>query len=383
MTEVSGQESGGPVQCPHCDEWVPPGAYCGNCGGHLVDPDAHRRRFAYAAAPHESVHRATVISTLFPHLPHRHAHVFREVLGGGLAAVILLTALRLYTPATLLAALLLPVLYLLYLYETEVYQHEPALVLAVTFVAGIALGTAYTLVVQRVTAPLAFGGSQEGPFISGVVLPVVMQLLMVAGPLLLLSRAHFDETLDGLTFGVASALGFTMAMVVTGEWHVLTASLRGTGVPGDSVLRIVREGIVAAIVNATTTGLITATLWQRRHGRARGRHASTWRALPASAVVAFAVQIGLGLASYYIGDLLLEVVVWAIVAALLLVWLRVVLHHALLDEGASLLRIGPASVCSECHHLVPSMLFCPVCGAARSASPRQLRRDAPPREATT
>jgi RsiW-degrading membrane proteinase PrsW (M82 family) len=363
------------VRCPHCEETVPPGAYCGSCGGHLGDVQAHRRH-SYAASPHESVHRAAVVSTLFPHLPHRHAHVFREVFGGGVAVVILLAALRLSTPATLLAALLLPVLYVLYLYEVEVYEHEPWTVLLATFVAGIGLGTAYTLVSMHYSS-LALSGTAHGPFISGVVLPVILQLLMVAGPLLLLSRSHFDETLDGLTFGVAAALGFTLAMVVAGEWHVLTASLRGSGVPADSMLRIVRTGIVAAVVNATTTGLITATLWQRRHGRARGRHRSALRALPASALLAFLVQIGLGLASYFITDLLLVVIVWAMAAMLLLVWLRVVLHHALLDEGAEH-HVGPLGVCPECHHVVPAMLFCPVCGAARSAAPKQLRAVAMP-----
>jgi RsiW-degrading membrane proteinase PrsW (M82 family) len=381
MSDLIGVE-GGLVPCPHCGEPVPPGGYCGTCGGHLGDAAQASRRFAYAAASHESVHRAALVSTLFPHLPHRHAHVFREMLGGGLAVVILLAALRLYTPAAVVAAILLPVLYVLYLYEVEVYQHEPALVLVVTFVAGIALGVAYSLVVDRLAGSLALGGTDAGPLVTAVLLPVVMQVLMVLGPLLLLSHAHFDETLDGLTFGVATALGFTMAMVVAGEWHVLTTSLRGTGVPTDSMLRIVREGIVAAVVNATTTGLITATLWQRRHRRAAGRHASTWRALPASAVLAFAVQIGLGLASYFIRDLLLEVVVWVVVAALLLVWLRVVLHHALLDEGAEH-HIGPASVCAECHHVVPLMRFCPVCGTARSASPKHMRTDAAARPEAT
>jgi hypothetical protein len=359
------------VTCMHCGEQVAPGGFCGSCGGHLTDPHAQHRRHAYAAAPNESVHRAAVVTTLFPHLPHRDTHVFREVLAGGVAVVLLLAALRLYTPATLAAALLLPVLYALYLYEVEVYQHEPFVVLAATLVLGAVLGAGYALVLNA-TSPDALGGTDRGPLYSGVLLPVVMQVLMVAGPLLLLSRSHFDGVLDGLTFGVAAALGFTVAAVVAGEWHVLTAELRGTGVPQDSILRILRTGVIAAVVNASTTGLITATLWVRRHGRSRAVHPSVWRGLAVSAVVALLAQVGLGLASYFIRDLLLQVVVWAIVAALLLVWLRIVLHHALLEEGATH-HVGPMAVCPECDHVVPTMLFCPSCGVARSAAPRCAR----------
>jgi hypothetical protein len=88
-------------------------------------------------------------------------------------------------------------------------------------------------------------------------------------------------------------------------------------------------------------------------------------------LIAVLAQVGLGLASYFIRDLLLLVVVWSAVAALLLVWLRVVLHHVLLDEGGAH-RIGAPSVCAECHHVVPTMLFCPSCGAVRSAEPKHL-----------
>jgi hypothetical protein len=372
MSDLSPTPLDALVECPHCGENIPSGAYCGSCGASLGDQGGRRRHGAYAASPHESVHRAAVVTTLFPHLPHRNAHVFRQALVGGVAVVLLLAALRLYTPATVAAALLLPVLYVLYLYEVEVYEHEPVTVLLVTFVAGLVLGTAYTLVLNAGGDNNAFNGSARGPLLSGVLLPVIVQILMVLGPLLLLSRSHFDETLDGLTFGVATALGFTLAMVVSGQWHILTAPLRGSGLPTDAALRVLRAGVVAAVVNATTTGLITASLWQHWHGRARAATRSAWHGLLASVAVALLAQIGLGLVSYFLTDLLLEVVVWALVAALLLVWLRVVLHHALLEERAEH-HVGPPSLCSECHQVVPLMSFCPACGAARSAAPKHVR----------
>lgn len=315
-----------------------------------------------------------VISTLFPHLTRRHAQSFQLVLAAGILLVVALAALQLVAPATIAAAVVLPVLYLLYLYEVEVYQHEPVQVLLLTVVAGAALGVAFTLVTGTFTSA-SLNGTQQGVLVSAVLIPVIAQVLMVATPLLLLSHAHFDETLDGLTFGVATALGFTMATVIGGNWHLLTAPLVG-GASSEDVLRILREGVLVAVVNASTTGLVTAALWLRVRRRSRRRFVSPWRGLQASVVVAFAVQIGLGLVSYYGRSLLAVVVAYAIVAPLLLIWLRVVLHFALLEEGAEL-EIGDATACPECHRMVPTMVFCPACGVARSASARQARPELP------
>ncbi|HKR99638.1 MAG TPA: PrsW family intramembrane metalloprotease, partial [Candidatus Dormibacteraeota bacterium] len=315
-------------ECHHCGARVPAGVFCGNCGAHLADTGGAERTHSFAAAPHEHVLRTAVVSTLFPHLPQRHAHVFREALVGGVLVVLLLGALRLYAPALLTAAVLLPVLYLLYLYEVEVYEHEPLLVLAATFVTGAAFGFAYTFVLGRlITATLT--GTQQGPFITGVVLPVIAQLLMVAGPLLLIRRPHFDEVLDGLTFGVSAALGFTLAAVLTGYWHVLTAPLQSASLSAQEIAGLIRAALLAALVNASTTGMLTAALWQRVHRRAAGLHVHAWRDLPVVIVTAFGAQVALGLLAYYSGSLVMLVVIWLIAAAVLLVWLRVLLHHAL------------------------------------------------------
>jgi RNA polymerase subunit RPABC4/transcription elongation factor Spt4 len=378
------RESGEPPdltlnECPHCGNLVPVGVYCGYCGAHFSDAAGRARFDSYAASPGEHLIRPTIISTLFPHLPHRHAHTFREAFAGGVLIVLVLAAFRLYTSALIAAALILPILYLLYLYEIEIYEHEPVTVIAATFLTGAALGAAYTLVTGKLVSA-SLSGTQQGVFVSGVLLPVIAQLLMVAGPLLLLSRAHFDEALDGLTFGVSAALGFTLAGVLTGYWHVFTSPLQGSaGVSAESVLRLFRTGIVVALVNATTTGMITAALWTFVHKRSRTRHFSHWRGLPATTAVAFGAQVALGLIGYFVRSLLLLVVVWAIAAVVLLVWLRVIVHHALLDEGADLF-IGEPSACPECHRLVPTMLFCPVCGVARSASSKGAR-PAPPETA--
>ncbi|MBV9100745.1 MAG: PrsW family intramembrane metalloprotease [Candidatus Dormibacteraeota bacterium] len=357
--------------CHHCGELVPVGAFCGNCGAHLAEPGAgaRRRLHAYAAAPHEPVLRPLLISTLFPHLPHRHTHLFRDMLLGGIVLVAILCAVRVFAAATVAAAVLLPILYLLYLFEVEVYEREPLLVVLTTFVAGAALGVGFALVTQHF-AVATLHPRPDTVLVQGVLFPVIAQLLMLAGPLLLLGRPRFDETLDGLTFGAASALGFTMAAIVAGSWHTLTAPLVGSGVAIDDALRLLQRAVFGAAVNAGSTAVITSALWLRRSGRRRGWHGAIWRELPVLVGLAFAVQILLGILSQVITDQLGVVVAWGIGAGVMLVALRVVVHHALLDEGAEH-EIGQPSACAECHRLVPTMLFCPACGAARSAAPKR------------
>jgi hypothetical protein len=125
-------------------------------------------------------------------------------------------------------------------------------------------------------------------------------------------------------------------------------------------------------VNAATTGIITTSLWLRHHGRSRKRHDHLVLRLPAAVAVAFGFQVILGVATYFATSLLLVVIIWVIASALLMEWVRVTVHHALLEEGMEHV-IGEPSACPECHLLVPTMCFCPACGAARSAAPKHTR----------
>src|SRR5207302_5334520 len=144
-----------------------------------------------------------------------------------------------------------------------------------------ALAVGYTLVTAHFLRP-SFSPGARDVLLYGVVYPLIAQLLMIAGPLLLLGRKHFDETLDGLTFGAASGLGFTMAAIIAGYWHTLTTTLITSGPAVDEVLRLLRLGIFGAIVNASTTALITSSLWLRRSGRSRAWHGAIWRDTPSA-----------------------------------------------------------------------------------------------------
>ena len=363
------------VTCPHCESVVPEGNFCGHCGAHLASGSA-RRTHAFAAAPSEPVARLALISTLFPHLPRRRSGPFQVALVAGAALVILLAGMHLFAPATVAASLLLPVLYLMYLYEVEIYEDEPWLVVGATMVIGALLGVVFTVLAGGALSQLALTGDQAAGFmLAGIAVPVVAQALMLSGPLFLYQfRRRFYEPLDGLTFGAASGLGFSLASSLATFWPLLAGPLVASGSPLDWALRLIATGLLVSVLNASTTALVAAAVWLHRYDR---RRMHPWYASVLAAVVAaFGVQVTLGVIGFVVQDLVLNVVILAITALGLLLYVRLVIHDSLLVEGAEH-EIGPDAQCPECHLVVPTMAFCPNCGAARTAQPKQRRPAVP------
>ncbi len=360
------------VNCPHCESVVPAGDFCGHCGAHLVTASTSRTH-AFAAVPSERVAHPSIISTLFPHLPHRRGGAFRWALIAGGAAVLLLASLHLFAPATVTATFLLPVLYLLYLNEVEVYEDEPWLLIAATMVTGAVLGYAFTMVSGGSVSRLNLTGDRENALVlAGVAIPIVAQALMLAGPLFLfLIRPRYREPLDGLTFGAASALGFTLMSSLVAFWPLIQGPLVATGTPVDWSLRLLSAGILVSLVNASTTGLVTAATWLHRYDRRRTGLPWTTSIL-ATAIIAMGAQVIIGILGFLISDLVASTAVLLLATLALLLYLRLVIHQALLVEGAEH-EIGPDAPCPECHRMVPAMAFCPACGAARAAGTKQGR----------
>jgi PrsW family intramembrane metalloprotease len=360
------------VTCPHCESVVPAGEFCGHCGAHLTTGNVDRRH-AFAAMPNEHVLHFNLVSTLFPHLSHRHGGPFRWALITGAVFVIALAALHLFAPATVAAAVLLPALYLLYLYEVEVYAEEPWLLVGATMIAGGVLGFVFTEVADGAAARVILAGDNSGGFVlRAIAIPILAQVLMLAGPLFLFFfRARYREPLDGVTFGAASALGFSLTSELAALWPLIVGPLVASGDPIDWALRLLRLGILVSLVNASTTALVAAGLWLQRYDRRRAERAREVSVL-ATLVVAFGAQVVLGALTLVVTDLIVEVLIWALAAIALMLYVRQVMHQALLAEGVAH-EIGPDSQCPECHHIVPTMLFCPNCGAARLAAPRRTR----------
>ena len=104
--------------CQACETEVPDGAFCGRCGVPRV-ADGRLRIGAYAAAPNEHTLLPSIVSSLFPQLPHRSRTPFRVGLALLFIALATFTLLRWQAPLVTVGALGLPILFLMYLRESE------------------------------------------------------------------------------------------------------------------------------------------------------------------------------------------------------------------------------------------------------------------------
>jgi len=94
------------------------------------------------------------------------------------------------------AAILVPLVTVIYLYDVDVYEDEPIRVVALTFLWGALVGVLFSYSLDhlvpvsaarlRWAARVTGTGGAPFPWIRGIVAPIVAVLLMAAGPLVLL-----------------------------------------------------------------------------------------------------------------------------------------------------------------------------------------------------
>jgi hypothetical protein len=357
------------VTCDHCGKQVPDAVFCTNCGAHqgLADHGiaAQERTQHFAAHPGEHVSQPSIFTTLFPHLGHRKLNEFRWALTLGFALIVVLVATGLLTAAVVVALLLVPTLYVVYLYEAQVYRDEPALVLGLTLGGGLILGVVVTLVAERVIGGSL--GASGVPIVSyGVILAVIQLIVMPIPALLLRTRPQFGATIDGLVFGVTAGIGFAFGEGVVGYWGVFDSPFNQQD-PTFWIYPITTLALIIPLLHASTAGAITATLW-RPSRTGSGRWVSYFGIpIVLIAVIAFYAG-GEILGNHGVGQLIVLLYQTAL-ALLVVVYIRHLVHHSLMEEGQDM-EYRPI-VCPHCHHHVMAAGFCPSCGVALSASPRR------------
>ncbi len=371
--------------CPVCEIDVPAGAFCGYCGSHLTaqrgDGPAWLRLRAYGASPREHVLRPSVSSSLFPHLHHRSRAPFRLGLIVLVIALIVFAVLRWQAPLVAVSALGLPLLFHLYLYETDTYDEmsRRALLLIAVVSAGLGVGWAWltgAIIAQSYAVAFQTGMEFKQPLWEGVAITAGGALVMILVPIVLarLSRIGTRESLDGFLIGAIAAMCFTAAATLTRLAPQFATGLMASERP---IFGLIAEagirGVAMSLTAAAAGGMIGATLWFKRPDPAH-QHEGQALARPLPAIVAvFVAYVILGVTDASPVPETWQLVIHLVVALLMTVALRLVLHMALLREAHDPITREPL-LCENCGHVVPDMAFCPACGIATRASTRSSRK---------
>ena len=365
------------MRCDHCANDVPDGVFCTRCGAHqgaveaVGDPKLRER--SYAAHPGEAVVHASIFTTLFPHLGQHKVHEFRWAFLAGLGGVLILYLAGLITAAILVSAFLVPVLYLIYLYEAQVYRDEPATVLGFTIGGGFIVGLVLTVItnalVNPITASAGLASDLGTLFLAALVVPLVQEVAKPLPALILRGREPYRETIDGLVFGIAAGLGFSVAETLIRFSTVITSLPIHSDNTANWVYPLMSIAIFQPLMQGSATGIVMAAIWRHAGGRFAKRE---WGGILIAVLGHISFSAG-STALAEMGAAQLVVIAWqAIVVGGLLIYVRYLLHHSLLEEAADM---GYSeTVCPSCHRHIYASGFCPNCGMALTAAPSHVKR---------
>ena len=383
----SGPDGVARVECPVCETDVPAGAFCGLCGGHLTSkpgPGPHwLRQDTFGAAPNESVLRPSIASTLFPHLPNRSRTPFRVGLALVFLGLVAFALLKLPAPLITVAALGLPLLFLLYLSESDVFHDMSAVTLAAAGILGAGFGVGWVLLTGEMVAraygvPMAAGLAIRHVVREGVTIPAGgMILTLVPTVLVRLSRPKSRESLDGFVIGALAALTFAAGSTLTRLAPQFATGLLARNRPIKGLL--VEAGICGVTIPLTAAvagGLVGVALWFKGQDANPHEHPGRTRtALWSMAILVVLIHTGVAVADIMGMPQMRVLVIHIVMTAVVLVLLRIALQMALLHEAHDPIQEDEPLLCVHCEMVVPDMAFCPACGVATRASSRSSRRD--------
>jgi hypothetical protein len=375
---------GDTIECDECHYVVPALDYCVRCGDPLAEEKQQRamgsgRRTAFAASPDEHALGVHVVSTLFPQLPKAHMATFRAVLVIGIVVLVGLAGLGLFPLALVAAALLVPLIMVLYVWDVDVYEDEPFRVMLFTAAWGIVAGIVVGLLTRLIptNTGILTGLSSTDILLRSGLIPVVSGIAMLVGPLVLLPYRKFNDVLDGATFGATAAVSFTAALTLSQAADLFTGGIHPAGDTLPWIVRLLSLGVASPVIAAGVTGAAAGAWWLRYRApvRDRSKLGIVGQPIVASIVaLAFLIASALGL------QLLpfLPALFWqALLAIAALIWLRAVIHLGLLEEAAEI-AIGPPIRCPNCGRMTPSHSFCGNCGASLRAMPKTVGHPTPP-----
>lgn len=373
------------MQCTRCHADVPEAAhFCQVCGLDTHTDDGARKA-SYAAKPNESVVSLKLVSTIMPRGAVVRPMTYQFALGLALLLTVIVAATGALPIAVLIAAFAMPIVYIVYLYDVNLWEDEPVLVTGLAFLLTAVVGGLWTWLWLTLRGPVAPAPSWDadamaptitGFLIAAVLAPVIGEAIRQVGPVVLASRPEFDDLMDGLTFGVISGVAFATADTLVKHWPLITGGYAGATDAPTWISLLVLEGFVKPLVMGTATGIACAEF----SGLGEGYDGFTPRYFRgvAEAVGANVLFSGGTYLLGFLGNQVLALVLsilWGLaILAVLILRIRTALHRGLmeaaLESTARARGVGPGlEFCPSCEMpLLPEAQFCSNCGVSVRAA---------------
>ena len=389
------------LNCPKCSTDNPEVAqFCARCGHGLRrgDPSKHGRNKSYAVQSSEGVNQLALISTIMPHTNRESADNYRWAMLGAGVLILAATMLGLLPIAIAAAAFLIPIAYLVYIYDVNLWEDAPLpVVLGLFLVTGV-LATLATLAFFRwifeseFQSFVASSGARGGAgtvnlvplLIFAVLLPVVAEVLKNLCAVLLARRPEFDDMIDGLTFGVAAGTAYAAFETIVLYSAVFTSGeFRTTTGLASWVIIILNLMVVKSLIYGTATGIAVAAF----SGKGEGYDGFTGlyvKNFLFAVLMNVLYWVGVRLFAYAPFGQALGLLWGFVILAVLVIRIRVMLHAAILEAAVEdavrdhhgSRETGSESYCPECENmLLPGSLFCISCGTSVRSTSHQARRE--------
>ncbi len=171
--------------------------------------------------------------------------------------------------AVLVAAFAIPIVYIVYIYDMNLWEDEPIPVTGLAFALTGVLTIGFTILWTCLRGPVPFGTQTYESGLSAAPDALARSCSSPSwcrssarrsdrsGPVLLASRPEFDDLMDGLTFGVVSGVSYACFDTIVRHWDLMTGGLQGQD-PGLWVSLIFLEGFVKPLIIGTATGIACA-----------------------------------------------------------------------------------------------------------------------------
>lgn len=377
-----------------------PGARFDPVTGEELSPrDGKGRRATYALQQGEPVMSFNLVSSLLPMASGTAPQTYRWALALGLLVPVVAGALGFLAFAFVAAALVVPVVYTIYLYDVNQWDDQPIGVVLGTLGAAGVLGVGFTWLwhslLDNGAATTGAGAGLDGVSWSGLLVlclfvPVVSEVLKQVGPVLLARRPAFDDLIDALTFGIAAGSAYAAAETIIVNRALFSSLGHVDQVDSGFWLSLVLSAaIVKPIVYGAATGIALAAFSGVGRGYS-GFKPSYLRGLAEAIAANVVFQLSMFLAGRVGGPrgAVLGLVLGTAVALVLVLRLRHLLHVAILEAALESASGGEdlkdaahgAAWCPSCDlPLLEGANFCVACGTAvRAASKVSRRRNALP-----